>query len=279
MLVNLNDVLIPAKAGKYAVGLFNTVNMELARGVFEAAEELKSPVIVGTAEILLPFCPLEELTYLLLPMTKRAAVPVVLHMDHGLSFETCEKALKLGFSSVMYDCSTDTYEENIRKVKEMVQIAHSYGASVEAELGHVGDNTDGVENNPEDYYTDPEQAKNFVERTGVDALAIAVGTAHGAYKFPPKLDFQRIETIADILDIPLVLHGGSGLSNYDFQEAVRRGISKINIFTDINQAGADAAHGFYDEKGGLTHIIPYEVEAIKRVTMNKMCLFGSVNKV
>ena len=136
MLVNLNDVLLPAKKAKYAVGLFNAVNLELARGIIRAAEETQSPVIVGTAEVLFPYGPLEEVSYYLLPMAKKAGVPVVVHLDHGLNRETCLKALELGFSSIMYDCSTDSYEENVRKVKEMAEIAHSYGATIEGELGH-----------------------------------------------------------------------------------------------------------------------------------------------
>lgn len=135
MLVNLSDVLIPAKKNQYAVGLFNAVNLELARGIISAAESMGSPVIMGTAEVLLPYGPLEELSYYLIPMAKKANVPVVIHLDHGLKKETCLQALKLGFSSIMYDCSTDYYEENVKKVKEMADIAHSYGATIEGELG------------------------------------------------------------------------------------------------------------------------------------------------
>ncbi len=276
MLVNLNDVLKPG-SGR-AVGLFNTVNMELARGTIAAAEELGCPVIIGTAEILLPYGPLEELSWLLLPMAKRARVPVVVHLDHGLKYETCVRALELGFSSIMYDCSTDEYEENVRKVAEMAKIAHSYGATIEAELGHVGDNpapgsvTSGAV--PEEFYTSPEQARDFVERTGVDALAVAVGTAHGAYKFPPKLDFERITRIRAATDVPLVLHGGSGLSDGDFREAICRGIAKINIFTDVNVAAAKSAHDGWHEGCGLTDLIPGEVEAIKSAVMEKMRLFN-----
>ena len=138
MLVNLNDVLVPARKGKYAVGLFNTVNLELARGVMEAAEELDSPVIIGTAEVLLPYGPLRDLANLLIPMAERASVPVVVHLDHGLKEETCRLALELGFSSIMYDCSTMDYGDNMEHVKRMAETAHSYGASIEAELGHVG---------------------------------------------------------------------------------------------------------------------------------------------
>ena len=285
MLVNLNEALLPAKKNKYAVGLFNAVNLELARGIIQAAEETGSPVIMGTAEVLLPYGPLEELSYVLVPMAKKAKVPVVIHYDHGLTFEKCIEALKLGFSSIMYDCSTYTYEENIRKVKELTYIAHQFGATVEAELGHVGDNEDSTEGNsslvnPEDFYTNPQQAKDYVNQTKVDALAIAVGTAHGTYKFKPKLDFERISIIANTVDIPLVLHGGSGLSDEDFKIAIERGISKVNIFTDINETAAIGAKQTFDDgKKCLTDMIPYEVEMIKQSVINKMKLFNSIGKI
>lgn len=285
MLVNLNEALLPAKKNKYAVGLFNAVNLELARGIIQAAEETGSPVIMGTAEVLLPYGPLEELSYVLVPMAKKAKVPVVIHYDHGLTFEKCIEALKLGFSSIMYDCSTYTYEENIRKVKELTYIAHQFGATVEAELGHVGDNEDSTEGNsslvnPEDFYTNPQQAKDYVNQTKVDALAIAVGTAHGTYKFKSKLDFERISIIANTVDIPLVLHGGSGLSDEDFKIAIERGISKVNIFTDINETAAiGAKQAFDDGKKCLTDMIPYEVEMIKQSVINKMKLFNSIGKI
>lgn len=284
MLVNMNEVLLSAKCGKYGVGLFNTVNLEMARGIIAAAEETGSPVIVGTAEVLFPYGPLEEVSYFLIPMAKKAKVPVVVHLDHGLNKETCLKALELGFSSIMYDCSTDPYDVNVSKVKEMAEIAHSYGATIEAELGHVGDNEGSLEgsSNLMDasvFYTDPKQAKDFVEKTGVDALAIAVGTAHGAYKLPPKLDFERIKLIANTIDVPLVLHGGSGLTDLDFKKAIETGISKINIFTDINVAGVEAAFSAFDKMSkGMTDLIPPVVEAIKCETIKKMELFGSTGK-
>ena len=284
MLVNMNEVLIPAKKNQYAVGLFNAVNLELARGIINAAEATRSPVIMGTAEVLLPYGPLEEVSYYLIPMAKKASVPVVVHLDHGLTYDTCVEALKLGFSSVMYDCSTDSYEENVRKVKEMADLAHSYGATIEGELGHVGDNEGSAEgshhlDDPSKYFTDPKLAKDFVEKTGVDALAIAVGNAHGAYKLPPKLDFERIRTIANTVDVPLVLHGGSGLTDDDFRRAIKEGISKVNIFTDINVAAVEAEFKkFHSMDKGLIDLIPAAVEAVKLETSKKMKLFSSDGK-
>ncbi len=284
MLVNMNDVLRPAKQKQYAVGLFNAVNLELARGIINAAEQTRSPVIMGTAEILLPYGPLEEVSYYLIPMAKKASVPVVVHLDHGLTYDTCVQALKLGFSSIMYDCSTDSYEENVRKVKEMADIAHSYGATIEGELGHVGDNEGSAEGSdhladPSKFFTDPKLAKDFVDKTGVDALAIAVGNAHGAYKLPPKLDFERIRTIAKTVDVPLVLHGGSGLTDDDFRQAIKDGISKVNIFTDINVAAVKAEfEKFSSMDKGLIDLIPAAVEAVKQETAKKMKLFSSDGK-
>ncbi len=284
MLVTLNQVLMPAKKGKYAVGLFNAVNMELARGIISAAEKTQSPVIMGTAEVLFPYGPLEEVSYYLIPMAKKAKVPVVVHLDHGLRKETCIKALELGFTSIMYDCSTDDYDTNVAKVKEMAEIAHSYGATIEGELGHVGDNEGSAEGSshladPSKFFTDPKLAKDYVEKTKVDALAIAVGNAHGAYKLPPKLDFERIRTIASTVDVPLVLHGGSGLTDNDFRLAIKEGISKVNIFTDINIAAVKAEFSkFTDMNKGIIDLIPAAVEAVKQETIAKMELFSSDGK-
>ena len=213
MLVNMKEMLEKAKNEKYGVGFFNAVNIEMARAIIETAEELRAPVIVGTAEILLPVMALDRTAEFLIPMAQKASVPVAVHYDHGLTFKKCMEALKLGYSSIMYDCSTASYEENLENVAEMVRICHAMGVSVEAELGHVGDNEGaGRLENPSDFYTDPDVAQDFVEKTGTDALAVAVGNAHGDYKFPPKLDFDRITEIAEKTGIPLVLHGGSGLS-------------------------------------------------------------------
>ena len=195
MLANLNDVLLPAKQGKYAVGLFNVISPEMMHGVLDAAEELEAPVIIGAAERMLRFLSLEDLASLLLPEAERLRVPVVVHLDHGAHEETLRRALELGFSSVMLDCSACAYEENVARVAEMADYAHARGASIEAELGAVlgeaGEIEGGLEADPNDptrYYTDPSQALDYVTRTGADALAVSVGNAHGAYKLPPKLD-------------------------------------------------------------------------------------------
>lgn len=280
MLVNMNEILAKAKAEHYGVGFFNAVNVEMARAVIETAEELNAPVIVGTAEILLPAMSLEHVAGYLIPMAKKASVPVCVHYDHGLTFEKCMEALRLGFTSVMYDCSTDSYEENVSKVSEMTRICHAMGASVEGELGHVGDNEgSGLLSDPSAFYTNVEQAKEYVERTGVDALAVAVGNAHGDYKFPPKLDFDRISEIFNRTGTPLVLHGGSGLSDDDFRIAVQKGICKVNIFTDIDKAGkAGIEEGLAAGARTMMELMPYEIAAMKKVVANKMTLFGCANR-
>lgn len=280
MLVNMNEILKEAKEGKYGVGFFNAVNVEMARAVIETAEELRAPVMVGTAEILLPVMSLEHVAEYLIPMAKKASIPVCVHYDHGLTFEKCMEALHLGFTSVMYDCSTEDYEVNIAKVAKMVKICHAMGVTVEGELGHVGDNEGaGKVENPSDYFTNPDVALDYVQRTGVDSLAIAVGNAHGDYKFPPKLDFARIGKIAEMTGIPLVLHGGSGLFDEDFRIAVQKGICKVNIFTDIDKAGkAGIETGLQAGAKSMMELIPYEMEAMKSVVRNKLELFGSVNQ-
>lgn len=281
MLVTMNDILLPAKKGGYGVGFFNAVNVEMARAIIETAEKLHAPVMVGTAEVLLPAMDLERVAEYLIPMAEKASVPVCVHYDHGLTFERCMEALKLGFTSVMYDCSTESYEENVKKVAEMVKICHAMGVTVEGELGHVGDNAGaGKLENPSDYFTDPDMAVDFVQKTGVDSLAVAVGNAHGDYAFPPKLDFERINVISKKTDLPLVLHGGSGLADDDFRTAVKLGVSKVNIFTDIDKAGKDGVEeGIAAGAKTMMGLIPYEINAMKKVVEEKMRLFGSAGHV
>lgn len=280
MLVNMNDVLLPAKEKGYGVGFFNAVNVEMARAVIETAEELNAPVMVGTAEVLLPAMEMERVAEYLIPMAQKAKVPVCVHYDHGLTKERCKQAIELGFTSIMYDCSMDDYETNIARLKEMTDVCHALNITVEGELGHVGDNAGaGKLENPSDYFTDPDTALDFVRRTGVDSLAVAVGNAHGDYAFPPKLDFERIRRISEMTDLPLVLHGGSGLSNDDFKQAVSCGICKVNIFTDIDKAGkAGIEKGLAAGAKTMMGLIPYEIEAMKEVVREKISLFGSLDR-
>ena len=277
MLVNLNDILPAAQKGGYGVGLFNTTDTDMLEGVIAAAEELNAPVIVGTAEVLLPFGELKLIAPSILAAAKRAKVPVVMHYDHGLTFDRCIEALKLGFSSIMFDGSAGDEEENLRATAEMVKIAHSFGASVEGEIGHVGlaSNDDGLQS---DNYTTPEEAVRFVERTGVDALAVAIGTAHGAYKTQPKLDIKRLAEIRAALSTPLVLHGGSGLTDDDFRNTVKNGIAKVNIFTDLCKAGEKAMKEGLEAGEAYLTIRNRKVEEIKKAVMEKIRLFGSDGK-
>ena len=277
MLVNLNDVLYDAQKNGYAVGLFNTTDTDMLEAVISAAEEMRSPVIIGTAEVLLPHGELKLIAPSIIAAAKRATVPVVVHYDHGLTFDRCMEALQLGFSSIMFDGSAGDEETNLADTAEIVKIAHSMGVSVEGEIGHVGSAAAG-DGNDADMYTTPEEAVSFVARTGVDALAIAIGTAHGAYKTKPKLDIDRLTEIRKVLETPLVLHGGSGLSDDDFRNTIRCGIAKVNIFTDLCNAGNRAMKQGIDEGKAYLDIRNMKVAEIKNAVKEKISLFGSAGR-
>jgi fructose-bisphosphate aldolase class II len=277
MLVNLNEVLLDAKEKKYGVGLFNTTDTDMLEAVISAAEELRAPVIIGTAEILLPFGELKLIAPSIIAAAKRATVPVVVHYDHGLTFERCMEALQLGFSSVMFDGSTLDYEQNIACTREIVKIAHSFGATVEGEIGHVGQ-ASANDNSANDLYTKVEEAVDYAKRTAVDALAVSIGTAHGAYKSKPKLDLNRLNEIYNALDTPLVLHGGSGLSDDDFRNSITNGISKVNIFTDLCLAGNRAMREGLAEDLTYLDIRNRKVDLIREEVKKKMLVFGCQNK-
>jgi len=277
MLVNLNQVLKKAQKEKYAVGLFNTIDTDMLQAAIEAAEEMNSPIIIGTAEVLLPYGDLDLIAPSVVAAAKRAKVPVVVHYDHGLTFENCIRALRLGFSSIMFDGSAGDYASNIERTREIVKIAHAYGASVEGEIGHVGqaDNADDMQ---EDRYTTVKEALDFLNDTGVDALAIAIGTAHGQYKSKPKLNLERLKEIHAVTDVPLVLHGGSGLSDDDFRETIKNGIAKMNIYTDLCNAGVRSVAKSVEAGAHYHDIRDAKVKAIKEAIKAKMRLFGSENK-
>lgn len=275
MLVNLNDVLKKAQKCGYAIGLFNTTDTDMLEAVIAAAEEKRSPVIIGTAEVLLPYGELKLIFPSIIAAAKRTNVPVVVHYDHGLTADKCHEALRLGASSVMFDGSAGDVKENIRATAEMVNVAHVFGATIEGEIGHVGQADVEFETNA---YTTPTEAVEFIKATGVDALAVSIGTAHGVYRNKPKLDIERLREIRSATDVPLVLHGGSGLSDDDFRNVIKAGIAKVNIFTDLCIAGLNGLKAA--EKMGLSYLETrnLKVEYIKEEVIKKIELFGSENK-
>ncbi len=277
MLVNLNYVLEKAQKEHYAVGLFNTTDTDMLEAAISAAEEMRSPIIIGTAEVLLPYGELKLIAPSIIAAAKRATVPVVVHYDHGLTYERCVEALKLGFSSIMFDGSAGDYETNLKQTEELARLAHTMGATIEGEIGHVGqaDTDDGLLT---DMYTTPKEAIDYVKATGVDALAIAIGTAHGMYKTKPKLDINRLSEIHSAINTPLVLHGGSGLSDDDFRNTIKNGISKVNIFTDLCNAGEKGMKEGAEKGLGYLDLRNYKVDSIKQAVIKKIKLFGSEGK-
>lgn len=229
-LVKMKDLLRRAEEKNIGCGAFSVGNMEMVRGAIRAAEELDTPIILQIAEVRLKNSPLHLMGSMMVQAAKEAKVDVAVHLDHGLTFETVDKALELGFTSVMLDASTLPFEENIARVKAVVEKARKYGATVEAELGLVGGSEDGSCDHGI-RSTDPDDAVVYARETGIDALAVAIGNAHGNYPVAPTLAFDVLEKIHEKVDIPLVLHGGSGITDKDFQKAISLGIRKVNIAT------------------------------------------------
>lgn len=229
-LVKMKELLKRAEEKNIGCGAFSVGNMEMVKGAIRAAEELNTPIILQIAEVRLKNSPLHLMGPMMVQAAKEAKVDVAVHLDHGLTFETVDKALELGFTSVMLDASTLPFEENIAKVKTVVEKARKYGATVEAELGLVGGSEDGSCDHGI-RCTDPDDAVVYARETGIDALAVAIGNAHGNYPVAPTLAFDVLEKIHEKVDIPLVLHGGSGITDKDFQRAISLGIRKVNIAT------------------------------------------------
>ena len=273
----LTELVEYSRKHQVGVGMFNIVNLEFAQAIFNASQETELPVMFGMPErFILNYYSAECMSLACKKMIEKAKAPVAIHLDHGKSFEGVMLALKAGFSSVMFDGSSRPYEENVEMTAQIVKIAHAMGVSVEGELGYVG--RVGVDENSEDGFTKPEQAADFVKRTGVDALAIAIGNQHGQYKGVPKLDFNRLEAIRSKVDCGLVLHGGSGIGNDDFVKAIRCGINKVNIYTAMDVAAKDfnKAHfadysAYLDYTSGLTAVV-------QKVVREHMLLFASARK-
>lgn len=244
----MKSLLEKAKNNHKGVGAFSVGNMEMVKGALQAAEELDTPVILQIAEVRLKHSPLSLMGPMMVQAAREAKVDVAVHLDHGLTMEVVRKALELGFTSVMFDSSAYPFEENMARTREVVRIAGKYGATVEAELGLVGGSEDGSCDHGI-RCTDPEDAERFCENTGIDVLAVAIGNAHGNYPVAPKLAFDVLEEIHEKTGIPLVLHGGSGISDEDFQKAISLGIVKVNIATASFQKLTQRAEEYLKSEG------------------------------
>ncbi|MEM3760529.1 MAG: class II fructose-1,6-bisphosphate aldolase [Candidatus Bathyarchaeia archaeon] len=304
MLVTNKDLLLPAKRGAYAVGAFNIQNLESLLAVVEAAVEEKSPVIVAVTPSAIKYGGLTYLSKIAKTAAESVSIPMSLHLDHGEDFETVSKCVKAGFTSVMIDGSFLKFEDNIAITKRVVDFAHSKGVSVEAELGRLAGVEEKTVEEKETVLTDPDAARDFVKRTGVDALAVAIGTSHGAYKFKgePKLDFERLKSISEKVDVPLVLHGASsvpqwiikkaqkygaelagarGIPEEHVKKAISLGITKINIDTDLRLAFTATVREVLaksPKEFDPRKILGPAKETMKEVVKGKMRLFGSSGK-
>ncbi len=281
-LVPIDQMLKKAEAEHYAVGAFNCNNMEIVQSIIAAAEAERSPVIMQASQGAIKYAGIDYITAMAKLAAENASVPVALHLDHGTSFEQCIQCIRSGFSSVMIDGSKLPMEENIALTNRVLAAARAVGVSVEAELGKIGGTEDDITVSArEALFTDPQEALYFVEHTGVDALAIAIGTAHGQYKGEPKLDFERLAKIRSMIDVPIVLHGSSGVPGDAIRQAVELGVSKINIDTNIREAFVAAMRDVLNNNA--KEIDPRKVlkparEAATELIREKIRLFGSSGK-
>lgn len=282
MLVSGKEIMEHAHENGYAVGAFNVNNMEAVQAIVEAAEELQSPVIIQASQGGLKYAGVNMIAAMVKAAAEEATVPVALHLDHGTEFAKQVQCFRAGWTSLMIDASHYDFQENIARTKQIVEMARQAGVGVEAELGKIGGVEDDIAVDEKDAtYTNVEEAYAFVHATGVDYLAIAVGTAHGPYKGEPKIDFDRIREIKAKLNIPLVLHGSSGVPEESIARAIDAGINKINIDTDLRQAYHRAVKKFVRENPDVYD--PRKIngpgkEAMKEVVKNKMRMFKSVNQ-
>lgn len=276
-LYTMKEILEDAQAKNYGVGFFNTFNMDMARAVIHAAEACNSPVIIGTAEALLQYGSFEWLMPVLLQQAREAKVPVAVHLDHGYRFDIIMRAMQAGCGSVMYDGTREScHAENVRKSAELARICHAMGVGLECELGSVGGLSDEAGKVDSTAYTDPQDAYEFIEHTGADFLAVSIGTQHGVYKAAPKLDLNRLAEIHAAVKVPLVLHGGSGLSDDDFRNTVAGGIRKVNVFTDVILAAKAELQA--DPEASYGDALLRAEAAMQKAVEDKIRLFGSEGK-
>ena len=280
-LMTTKQILKKAQEEHYAVGAFNVENMEMVMAVISAAEEMNAPVIMQTTPSTVSYAGLDYFLANVKVAASRANVPVAIHLDHGSSFELASQAFRTGYTSIMIDGSHGDFESNVKLSKSVVDMCKSSGIAVEAELGKVGGKEDDLDGGDGDIYTDPLEAKEFVERTGVDSLAIAIGTAHGMYKGEPKLDLDRLSAIREVVSVPLVLHGGSGIPDSKVQEAIRRGICKVNYATELRIAYTDGIKKYLSENPDAIDPKKYNkagFDEVKKVVKEKMRVCGCENK-
>ena len=283
MLIPFREITRDALRRRYAVGAFNCLSVENVMGAVAAAEELHSPIILQLAEVQFPEAPMELMAPVFLRAARDAKVPVAVHLDHGRSIETCIRAVREGFTSVMFDGAELPFEENAEQTRLVVRLAYAAGVDVEAELGRVGDTGFGGEGTAAaaaDVFTDVEESARFIARTGTDALAIAIGNLHGRYTATPRLNIARLREIHARNAVPLVLHGGSGTSEEDFKACIRNGICKINVATAIQIAAAEAV-AEYLARGGSPGYIGIKrriIEASQRAVAEHIRLFESDGK-
>lgn len=278
MLAGLKEVLSEGKARGMAIGAFNAVTSECAIAILEAAEELDVPVIMMHAQCHEPVAPLDRIGPMMLAMAKASKAKVCVHLDHGEDYAYCKRAIDMGFNSVMIDCSAAPYEQNIAGVTKVAEYAHARGVDVEAELGALPQREGGgaAHVNPADLYTKAELVPEFVSRTGCDALAIAFGTAHGLYKSKPVLNTDIITGVGAVTDVPLVMHGGSGISDEQYREVIARGISKINYYTYMSYAGyAEAKRTVEQKSEDFFHNLAWNAkDAMKANIMKTLKVFS-----
>ena len=248
MLVNLKEILALAEEKNCAVGAFNTPNLECVNAVIDAAEKLNVPVIISHAELHEEVSPLQKIGPVMVQAAKNARVPVCVHLDHCETLDYMQQALDLGFTGVMYDGSTLPYEENLANTKKAVAMAKNYNCGVEAELGALASREGGAANASGPVYTDPDEAVAFCKETGIDALAPSFGTAHGIYKSKPVLDLDRVKVIAEKTGLPLVMHGGSGVSPEDYRTGIRNGLRKIDYYSYMSKAGTNAVKALLEQE-------------------------------
>lgn len=281
-LVTTKQLLMDAQREGYAIGAFNVENMEMVQAVVEAAEELHSPVIMQTTPSTVKYADLAYFYANAKVAAEKASVPVVMHLDHGNSFELAMRALREGYTSIMIDGSHGTFEENIAVSKAVADACHPSGIPVEAELGKVGGKEDDLEAGEGNPYTDPQEAKAFVEATGIDSLAVAIGTAHGVYKGIPKLDVNRLSEIRNVVSVPLVLHGTSGVPDEAVKECIRRGICKVNYATDLRIAFSKGVNQILRQNPDIFDPKKYNAkgrEEVKEYVKSKILVCGSAGKI